>query len=489
VATEVIMPQMGESIAEGTITRWMVKPGERVERDQPLLEISTDKVDAEVPSPATGILLEVLFQEGDTVEVDEVIALIGAPEERTGEGASQAPVGAGAASAAELDSPPSPPAAVAHTEVGESEAVESGADTPEGSALSFDERVRVFSSPVVRKIAKEENVDLAQVRGTGVSGRVTKRDILAYLESGGARTSAGPAGAASPPAAATRPAPPPVERAARDESGFSAVEGGAVARPATLQPEGFEFSVPAYAAGDSVRIEPMSRIRKITAAHMLYSQQTSAHVATVFDVDLSNVVATRERAKHGFAQKEGTKLTYMPFFFKALAEALVEFPKFNASLDGTDIVFKQDVNLGMAVATDSGLLVPVIKNAHHLNLAGLARAANDLADRSRSKKLKPEDLQGGTFTVTNPGVFGSLFGTPLINQPQVAILCLGAIEKRVVVVTDEFGNDSLSIRPMAYLCLSYDHRLIDGADAEQFMVEVKRILVEESWSELLPYGG
>ncbi len=448
MASEVIMPQMGESIAEGTITRWMVSVGDHVERDQPLLEISTDKVDAEVPSPSAGTVLEIKFGEGDTVEVDTVIALIGA----AGEGA-QAPDPKGAV--LEKDEPD--PHATQQMPI----PVEVAGSAAAGPA-PFAEQVRIASSPVVRRIAKEEGVDFRLVEGTGIHGRVTKRDILKHLES-----DRGTREVVVPAAASVRaPAPAPVTAAV---------------------PPGLEFSVPAWTEGERISIEPMSRIRKLTAGHMLYSQQTSAHVATVFDVDLSNVVAARMAAKDGFLAQVGTKLTYMPFFFKAVVKGLQTFPKFNASLSGTDIVYKQDVNLGMAVALDWGLIVPVIHHADRLNLVGLAEAANDLADRARSKKLKPEEVQGGTFTITNPGVFGSLFGTPLINQPQVAIMCLGAIEKRAVVITDDFGNDAIAIRPMAYLCLSYDHRLIDGADAEQFMVHVKQTLTEDPWNELDPY--
>jgi pyruvate dehydrogenase E2 component (dihydrolipoamide acetyltransferase) len=378
-----------------------------------------------------------------------VIALIGAAGEDIPTGAAPSP---GAASSSDSPDPHATQQMAIPVEV---------AATAKGVAAPLEQQVRIASSPVVRRIAKEEGVDLHQVTGTGIHGRITKRDILQYLDAGGAAVSGTEVATPPPP-----PAPAPSTAAV---------------------PPGLEFSVPAWTEGERVTLEPMSRIRKLTAGHMLYSQQTSAHVATVFDVDLSSVVAARAMAKDRFAAQVGTKLTYMPFFFKAVAKGLQTFPKFNASLSGTDIVYKQDVNLGMAVALDWGLIVPVIHQADRLNLVGLAQAANDLADRARTKKLKPEEVQGGTFTITNPGVFGSLFGTPLINQPQVAILCLGAIEKRAVVVSDEFGNDAIAIRPMAYLCLSYDHRLIDGSDAEQFMVHVKQTLTGDPWSELDPY--
>ena len=447
MATEVLMPQMGESIAEGTITRWLVKVGDRVDRDQPLFEISTDKVDAEIPSPESGVLLEVRSDEGDTVAVNEVVALIGAEgESPAGPPAEEhlpaEPAAAGdAEAAAREEEAPTAPAAVAG----------SGS-----SAVSEEaERVRTASSPVVRKIAAEHGIDLKEVSGTGIHGRVTKRDVLAFVE-----------GAAGDRAAAAVP---------------STTE---IVAPAPQRPLPTGFYVPPYVEGERVEIEPMSRIRQITAAHMTYSKATSAHVTTVFHMDLSKVWAQRNRAKDGFLRAHGTKLTFMPFIFKAVATALKAHRKLNAAIDGTDVVYKKDINIGMAVALDWGLLVPVIRNADSLNLVGLARAANDLADRARAKKLSPDELKGGTFTITNPGVFGSLFGMPIINQPQVAILGLGAIEKRPVVTTDKDGNDSIVIKPMSYFAITYDHRLVDGADADHFMNHVKRTLVEESWSEL-----
>ena len=446
MATEVVMPQMGESIAEGTITRWLVQVGEAVERDQPLFEISTDKVDAEIPSPATGVLLAIRSQEGETVPVNQVVAFIGAEGEAVGDG------GGGASKAA--SAVPVAAEAVPATEP----ALEPG---------SLEERLRRFSSPLVRSIAAKEDVDLEQVEGTGIHGRVTKRDILGYLEQRAAGTLPAVPVPTSAPAGAPAPAAP------------------AAAVPAA-RPAG-EFSVPAYGPGESIRIEPMSQIRRITAAHMTYSKATSAHVTSVFHVDMSRIAALRQRAKGRFAQSAGTKLTFMPFIFRAVCGGLRTFPQLNASIDGTNIVYKQDVNLGMAVALEHGLIVPVIRNADQLSLAGLAKGANDLADRARSKRLRPEEVQGGTFTVTNPGGFGSLFGTPVINQPQVAILGVGAIEKRPVVVTDSLGADALAIRTMCYLALTFDHRLIDGADADRFMAQVKETLETDSWSELDPF--
>ena len=513
MATEVVMPQMGESIAEGTITKWLVKIGDKVERDQPLFEISTDKVDAEIPSPAAGVLIEIRNQEGETVPVNQVVATIGEAGEAAGTGAPAAAAtaapsagvsapAAGAAPAAPAAaappaapaaqapapaptpaSPPQPAAAAAEQQA----AAGSGASGPrrvptpaaqerqdvrrdEGESdlaresdreeLSEGERLRKFSSPLVRSIAAKEGVDLQEVAGTGSQGRVTKGDILSFLEQRRTAPPARPAAVPAPPAAA--PAPQP------------------------LRPTG-GFSVPAYVEGEDVEIEPMSKIRQITAAHMVYSKATSAHVTTIFDFDMSRIARIRARAKDRFARQEGTKLTFMPFIFKAVVNGLKAHRKVNASIDGTNIVYKKDINLGMAVDLGHGLIVPVIKHADRLNLIGLAKAANDLAERARGKKLKPEEVQGGTFTITNPGVFGSLFGTPIINQPQVAILGVGAIEKRPVVVKDADGNDSLSIRTRCYFGITYDHRLVDGADADRFMVDVKKTLETDTWTELEPY--
>jgi len=438
MATDVVMPQMGESIAEGTITKWLVQVGDQVERDQPLFEISTDKVDAEIPSPAAGVLLEIRHQEGETVAVQAVVATIGAAGEEPAKGAAPTaePEEAAAAPSA------TPAAAVA--------AEPAAAPVAEAPAGSLEQRVRTVSSPLVRNIAKEHGVDLWQLTGTGIHGRVTKRDILAHLE----QRKTAPAPAATAPAAGK-------------------IDTG--------------FHVPAFTPGENVVIEPMSKIRQITAAHMRYSKDTSAHVTTVFHMDFTKVDRARARVKRKFLEANGTKLTYMPFIFKAVCNALRANPKLNAAIDGTNVVFKKDINLGMAVALDWGLLVPVIKHADTMNLIGLAKTANDLADRARSKKLRPDEVQGGTFTITNPGVFGSLFGTPIINQPQVAILGIGAIEKRPVVVTDADGCDTIAIRVMSYFGITYDHRLVDGADADHFMNDVKKTLESDAWPELEPY--
>jgi pyruvate dehydrogenase E2 component (dihydrolipoamide acetyltransferase) len=476
MATEVVMPQMGESIAEGTITRWLVKPGDKVERDQPLFEISTDKVDAEIPSPASGTLLEIRNQEGETVPVNQVVALIGEAGEQPGAApAAEAPAPVVPAATPEEKPAPTPTEAKREETAREEPAPQAAAPEPapkpeatpakeaEGGEVSLEDRVRKFSSPLVRSIAAKEGVNLEEVEGTGAQGRVTKDDIMKHLEQRQA-----------PPAAAPAPTPAPAPAAA-------------AATPTARQaPAG--FYVPAYQQGENVEIEPMSKIRQITAAHMVYSKATSAHVTTVFHIDMSRVARARARVKDGFQKKEGTKLTFMPFIFKAAATALKAHKTVNASIDGTNIVYKKDINIGIAVDMPGrGLIVPVIKNADTLSLVGFAKAANDLADRARGKKLKPEETQGGTFTITNPGVFGSLFGTPVINQPQVAILGVGTIEKRPVVIEDENGNDAIAIKIMTYLAITYDHRLVDGADADRFMIDVKKVLEEDPWTELEAY--
>jgi len=464
MATEVVMPQMGESIAEGTITRWLVKVGEKVERDQPLFEISTDKVDAEIPSPAAGVLLEIRNQEGETVPVNQVVAMIGeagsavAAAPAAAVPASVAPPAASPVAAPVAAAPPAAaPAPVTAAPAAPAPALLPAA-APAAAAGSLEDRVRQLSSPLVRSIAAKEGVDLSQLTGTGIHGRVTKQDMLDYIAQGK------PQRAVPAPAAAAVPAAPAA--AAKASTGFS---------------------VAAYQPGENVTIEPMSKIRQITAAHMRYSKDTSAHVTTVFHMDFTKVDRIRARAKDKFFKMNGTKLSYMPFIFKSVAAALRAHPKVNASIDGTNVVFKKDVNIAMAVALDWGLLVPVIRNADQLNLLGLAKAANDLADRARSKKLGPDELKGGTFTITNPGVFGSLFGTPVINQPQVAILGIGAIEKRPMVMADVDGCDTIAIRVMSYFGITYDHRLVDGADADHFMNSVKKMLESDAWPELEPY--
>ena len=491
MATEVVMPQMGESIAEGTITKWLVQPGDKVERDQPLFEISTDKVDAEIPSPADGVVLEIKVEEGETVPVDDVVALIGDEGEEPAEAAEKAETAepepeekaaaaeeeGGETAGEETEEPEKAAAAEEKDEAApereETEKAAAGEDAKGEAGEPEDEEarhMRQFASPVVKKMAEEEDLDLSEIEGTGVHGRVTKQDVLRYMEDREKAPAEKPA--AAPAGRPAAEAPAPAEK---------------VAAAAPSKPGAGDFSVPAYREGEDVEIEPMTKIRQITAAHMRYSKDTSAHVTTLFDFDFSRVARIRKAARRGFEKANGTKLSYMPFIIKAVAAALKAHPKINASIDGTDIVYKKHVNVGIAVAIDRGLLVPVIRDADQLSLTGIARTGNDLADRAKSKKLGPDELQGGTFTITNPGVFGSLFGTPVINQPQVAILGVGKIEKRPVVIQDENGNDAIAIRTMAYMPITYDHRLIDGADADHFMNDIKKTIEDDPWSELEPF--
>jgi pyruvate dehydrogenase E2 component (dihydrolipoyllysine-residue acetyltransferase) len=481
MATDVIMPQMGESIAEGTITKWLKKVGDTVARDEPIFEISTDKVDAEIPSPVAGKLLEIKVSEGQTVAINTVVATIG----EAGEQAQAAPAPAAQPPQEKPAPPPAPapppqaPAASAATPPPAPEAQRPeppraapapapsapaprpvSPAPPEGGARiqSIEERIRQRSSPLVRKIAQENAVDIAAIEGTGIYNRVTKNDILSYIEN---RPAAAPAAASAAPAAA---------RALRPAEAPAPAVGRAEPAPETSPAR------PPISVTDRDEVVAMTKIRRITAENMILSKRTSAHVTTVFQVDYTNVARLRDTNKEAFFQKNGVKLTYLPFIFRACVQALKEFPQVNASIDGENIVYHKDVHLGMAVALDWGLIVPVIKNADEKSILGLARASQDLADRARNKRLKPEEIHGGTFSVTNPGVFGSLFGTPIIPQPQVAILGVGTIEKRPVVVTDEHGSDALGIRTVGYLALSFDHRLIDGADADKFMARVKAIL-------------
>jgi len=416
--TNVIMPQMGESVAEGTVTKWMKRVGERVERDEPLFEISTDKVDAEIPSPAAGVLTKILVKENETVAVNAVVAII------DGEGA-EAPAPKEAKAEAPKPAGRAPEAPVSRKEA------------PAKPARGEGEKVR--SSPLVRRIAREHDVDLSEVSGTGLGGRVSKKDIFTYLE----RSSA--AGAAQPAAPSAAQAP-----------------------PKTAPPQ-MVFTGP-------TNVVAMSPMRKLIAEHMMASQRTSAHVSTVFEVEMSRVFEVRAGQAAEFERRNKLKLTYTPFFVRAAVEAIKEFPVLNSSVDGTNVVYKRDINIGVAVALETGLIVPVIKHADEKNFLGIARAVQDLAERARTKRLSVDDVEGGTFTITNPGVFGSLFGTPIITQPQVAILGVGTIEKRPVV-----RNDAIAIRRMVFLALSFDHRIIDGAVADQFMGRIKSLL--ENWDE------
>jgi pyruvate dehydrogenase E2 component (dihydrolipoamide acetyltransferase) len=480
--TEVVMPQMGESIAEGTITKWLKNVGDHVDRDEPLFEISTDKVDAEIPAPAAGTLTEIKFKEGDTVEVNTVVAVL------DGDGAKPAAVETAAAKdqaapepttsePAKVEAQPPEPAAVVERPkpVITSEPQSKPAPTPPPPAhktevkplvrksdlgstkapgaddgATAEELRRTKSSPLVRKIAEEHGIDIKQLEGTGMSGRVTKNDILSFIESG----APAPQRAVAQPAASSQPAPP------------AAPQMGA---PGTQQ-------VPAMKPAEGDRVEQMSVMRKKIAEHMMASRRTSAHVTTVYEIDMTKVAKLRDQNRKSFLERTGTKLTFMPFIFKAVTDAIRKFPIFNSQVSGDQIIYKRDINLGMAVALDWGLIVPVIKRADDLSISGLARAANDLADRARTKQLKPDEVAGGTFTITNPGVFGGLFGTPIINQPQVAILGVGKIEKRAKVLTTSDGEDYVAIRHQAYFALSFDHRIIDGSDAEKFLAYIKEHL-------------
>jgi len=439
MAVNVVMPQMGESITEGTIVRWFKKEGESVAKDEPLLEISTDKVDAEVPAPASGTVAKILHGPGETVAVETVIAVIGAAGEAavapppTTEKLAPAPAQVKAPVPAPVAPPVPGPALVAPPAVAE-----------EGEADALRRR----SSPLVRRIAAEHGVDLARVPGTGIHGRVTKADILGYIEQ--------QAHAPAPAAAPSRRAPAAARASALPIGG------------ATVAPSG-PFT------GEELR-EPMSVMRQRIAEHMVLSRHTSPHVNTVFEADLSRIVALRNRHKDVFEAQHGLKLTFTPFFVAAAVEALKAFPVVNASLDGNDIVYHRHANIGVAVALPNGLIVPVIKRAEELSFIGVQRAVTDLATRARTKQLKPEDVQGSTFSITNPGPYGGLFGLPVINQPNVAILSIGGIKRRPVVITDEEGGEALAIRDMAYLALSFDHRLVDGATADQFMAHLVQVL-------------
>ncbi len=438
-ATEIVMPQMGESITEGTVSKWLKSVGDTIEKDEALLEISTDKVDAEVPSPAAGTLLSISVQEGETVEVGSVLALVGAK-------GSAAPTEPKATAPVKQESAPEAmPAPIAPTPLASAASQTNGSSK---SDSSVDDLRRTKSSPLVRNIAREHGIDITRIPGSGLSGRVTKSDIMSFIETG----------------AALRPE--------------DLLQKGAPKPPGTKSAASKEVerrsSEPSIAMED--RVEKMSVMRKKIAEHMTFSKQTSAHVTSVYEIDMTNVAKFRTKHQVEFQEKFGTKLTFMPFIFEAVTAAVREFRIVNAQVDGDQIVYKGDINLGMAVALDWGLIVPVIRNADTLSLSELAITANDLADRARTKKLKPDEVQGGTFTITNPGVFGGLFGTPIINQPQVAILCVGTIEKRAKVLTSADGDDYIAIRQMAHFALTYDHRIVDGADAERFLSFLKSYL-------------
>jgi pyruvate dehydrogenase E2 component (dihydrolipoamide acetyltransferase) len=460
MAVDVIMPQMGESIFEGTITRWLKKPGDHVERDEPLFEISTDKVDAEIPAPSAGVLKEIKVTEGQTVPIQTVVAVIDAG----GGAANAAPAAAPAPPpASEKTAAPKAPSAPPAPVVPAAPQTPAAASPRPAAPLAPSPKAggngqKIRSSPLVRKIAKEHNVDLGSMEGSGAGGRISKKDILAALESGGARPT--PSGTPAPSAAApaSSPAAPPPA-------------GGAVAHPA------LENAVPRERIYfGTYEAQPMSVMRQRIAEHMVASKRVSPHVYSIDEADMTKIAKIRERSKTAFESKYGTKLTFMPFFVRACVEALRAFPTVNASADGATVVLHREINVGIAVALDWGLIVPVLKNAEEKNFLGLARGINDLAERARGKKLKPEEVQEGTFSITNPGVYGGLMGLPVINQPNVAILGIGAIQKRPMVI-----DDAIAVRSMVYLTLSYDHRVVDGAVAHQFVGKVKAYL--EGWSE------
>ncbi len=473
MSEEVKMPQMGESIAEGTIVRWLKKVGDSVKRDEPLFEISTDKVDAEIPAPASGVLSEIKVNEGETVPVNTVVAVINgggsqpaAPAEATTEAPPQPeaqptqPAEQATREAPAPESPPAEPAKQSAAEPGGSQPAAAPAEPAgeKGPADSVEELRRTRSSPLVRKIAQEHGIDISQIEGTGISGRVTKNDILSFIENRAAAERAVPAERvaeaqkAAPPARAPQPLRAPAETEA-------------------------EVGPPPFGEGDRYEIEPMSMMRRRIAERMVESRRISAHVTSFMEVDFTETARLRDELKGEYLKRDGVKLTFMPFIIKAVIEGIKKWPIINSAVWGDQVVYKKDINIGVAVALDWGLIVPVIRNADEKSLLGLARAVNDLGERARTKQLKPDEVQGGTFTITNPGVFGGLTGTPIINQPQVAILGVGVIKKRPVVI-----NDAIAIRQIGILALSFDHRIIDGAVADQFLAVVRDVIEEADYT-------
>jgi 2-oxoglutarate dehydrogenase E2 component (dihydrolipoamide succinyltransferase) len=518
MAVDIVMPQMGESIFEGTITKWLKKPGDKVERDEPLFEISTDKVDAEIPSPSAGVLKEIKVAEGKTVPIQTVVGVIDAAGDASATGAAKpAPLAAAPKSEAQpakpTQAPPTrasaPQAAPANgraaslpqpearpqTAGGAASASSTGAPATAGAPTTGTrDGARIHSSPLVRRMAKEHGIDLSGVTGTGAGGRISKQDIEALIAGGGQQRGVtedqtDQSGEVeeeleeafnAPAPAATRQAPPmpppprqaPAQGSSQGGAQSAGQHGGQVHAS-------FESAVPREKIyfGD-YEVQPMSVMRQRIGEHMVASKRVSAHVYSVDEIDMTKVATLRAKSKDEFEKRNGTKLTFMPFFVKAAVAGLRAYPTLNSSLDGTNIVMHKEINIGIAVALDWGLLVPVVKHADEKNILGIQRTMNDLAERARSKKLKPEEVQESTFSITNPGVFGGLFGLPVISQPNVGILGLGAIEKRPVVI-----NDSIAIRSMCYVTLSYDHRVVDGAIAHQFLHKVKESL--ENWSEPL----
>ena len=438
---DVIMPQMGESIAEGTLSKWLKKVGDEVKRDEPIFEISTDKVDAEIPAPSAGVLAEILVQEGQTVPVQTIVARLETEKGAlVGAGASAAPaVGAARGGPPAVESTPAPAEPRHPSAATPSTPMHAGNGGATGN--SFEDRLRTKSSPLVRKIAAEHGIELTGMHGSGIAGRVTKKDILQFIDAGGT---------------APRPAVPAAPR-----SGVAA-------------PLGAMWPTPTAEPGDVV--EPMSKMRALISDHMALSRRTAAHVTSFMELDFTRVARLRAKHRADFEAATGQKLTYLPFIIKAVVDGIKAFPVMNASVANDTIIYRKQVNIGVAVALDWGLIVPVIKHADDLSITGITRTLNDLANRARAKKLNPEEVQGGTFTITNPGVFGSLMGTPIINQPQVAILGVGTIEKRPKVMTGPDGEDVIAIRTCSYFSISFDHRIIDGAIADQFLAHVKKTI-------------
>jgi 2-oxoglutarate dehydrogenase E2 component (dihydrolipoamide succinyltransferase) len=445
--TDIIMPQMGESIVEGTITKWLKKPGDKVQRDEPLFEISTDKVDAEIPAPASGVLQEIKVTEGTTVGVNTVVGTIAVDGER----AATKP----AAPAKPAESSAGVPPAVAGASRPRTETAPASPE-PKPTPAAHEEEDEARSSPLVRKIAREHGISLSQIKGTGLGGRITKQDIQQFIDNQGAH--------AAHVETASQAVPPK-----RSEA-----ESSQPPAPSAPPPP----AAPAPYPGDLV---PMTNMRRLIAKHMIESRRTSAHVHCMYEVDFTRIVNLRSKLKTGFEQRHGVRLTFMPFFVRAAIIALQQWPIINANIEGDNIRYHRHINVGIAVALDWGLIVPVLKNAGDLNFLGLQRGITDLGERARTKKLKPEDVEGSTFTITNPGQFGAVFGLPIINQPNSAIMGVGGITKQPLVITDRDGNDSIAIRSVVHLTLGYDHRLIDGAVADQFMAQVKKNL--EQWNE------
>ena len=441
------MPQMGESIAEGTLSKWLKKVGDEVKRDEPIFEISTDKVDAEIPSPSAGVITEILVQEGETVAVQTVVARLetdkGAAVAATGAAEKAKPAVVSSAAAATSGGPPPKSQSTAASAVASHPSSQPASASPHSNGSSFEDRIRTRSSPLVRKIAAEHGVDITSMQGSGIAGRVTKKDILGFIDSGAA---AGAGRMASMHA----PGGPPPE----------------VSHGPLLQPW----------PGD--RVEPMSKMRALISDHMVQSRRTSAHVTSFMEIDLTRVAKIRARKRAEFEAATGQKLTYLPFIIASVVKGIQAFPIMNSSVAGRDVIYRKNINIGIAVALDWGLIVPVIKRTEDLSLQGITRTLNDLAARARAKKLSPEEVQDGTFTITNPGVFGSLMGTPIINQPQVAIMGIGAIEKRPKVISGADGEDTIAIRTCAYFSISFDHRVIDGAVADEFLAFVKKTIEE-----------